>query len=113
MGRGNLPKYRPGSGPPVKQALTARLKGVVEEIVWERPEIQELRVRSGDHLRPAICYPHSTGRALVGQEVALNTWAVSLGLGSGGYDFVVSAGIENEVQDCPGHILKLRYTPNQ
>jgi hypothetical protein len=46
----------------------------------------------------------------VGQEVNLNTTAVDLSLGSGGWHFVVPS---QGKMSGPGHILKLRYTPLQ
>ena len=44
----------------------------------------------------------------------LNTTAVSLGLGTGGYHFVMGViGREERDPQSPGHIMKLRYTPWQ
>ncbi len=97
----------------MNRSLVARIAGIVERIVSDLPEIQEICVRSGEQLRSAICYPQITGRAEIGDRVILNTWAVSLELGTGGYDFVVSIDREPEPQDCSGHIVKLRYTPLQ
>jgi len=61
-----------------------------------------------------IFYPDLLGDAAPGDEVLVNTTAVSLSLGSGGYHFVIavlnSAG--KELKDG-GHIMKLRYTPMQ
>lgn len=64
--------------------------------------------------RRALLYPALTPRAACGDRVLLNTTAQDLGLGTGGYDFVVaveSAAIAD--QNLPGHIMKLRYTPLQ
>jgi hypothetical protein len=49
-----------------------------------------------------------------GDRVLLNTTAESLGLGTGGYHFVVAA-LEGREMDPPeeGHVMKLRYTPLQ
>ncbi len=68
----------------------------------------------GSDVRPAVVYPALTGRARVGDAVALNTWAVELGLGTGGVDFVTEiCGTGEVLLDAPGHIMKLRYTPFQ
>lgn len=63
----------------------------------------------------AICYPELTGPVTPGDSVILNTNAVELGLGTGGYHFVMWV----EERGClgqasgPGHIIKARYTPFQ
>ena len=68
--------------------------------------------------RPALAYPALTGPVAVGDTVVLNTTATTLGLGTGGVDFV----IHNESRPLPetldadeagAHIVKLRYTPLQ
>jgi hypothetical protein len=93
--------------------VLARARGVVEEITAERPDLQELIVRVGEQRRPAVAYTRLTGRVEPGHAVLLNTWAVEMGLGTGGLDFVISCD-DNEVHDePPGHIMKLRYTPLQ
>jgi hypothetical protein len=63
----------------------------------------------------AICYPDLTGPVAPGDRVILNTNAVQLGLGSGGYHFVMWVeGRESLGGACgPGHIIKARYTPFQ
>ncbi len=53
------------------------------------------------------------GPVHVGEVVALNTWAVELGLGTGGYDFVCAVEGREMEAEAPGHIMKLRYTPLQ
>lgn len=93
--------------------MRARARGVVIDISADREDIQEILVRVGEETRPAINYPRLTGRVQVGQSVALNTWAVELGLGTGGADFVVETGREEVREEPPGHIMKLRYTPMQ
>ncbi|MBN1289599.1 MAG: DUF3866 family protein [Actinobacteria bacterium] len=54
------------------------------------------------------------GKVKVSDEVIVNTTAVDLGLGSGGYHFVLW-NLSNQVLVTPtsGHIMKLRYTPVQ
>lgn len=93
--------------------MRARAIGIVEEIEGERPGVQEISVRVDGELRHAINYPFFTGSVHPGDGVLLNTWAVSLGLGTGGYDFVMARTGCSEDAEPPGHIMKLRYTPVQ
>jgi hypothetical protein len=88
--------------------------GIVENIIWSREGIQCLEVKLGDKREKALNYPYLTGPVLPGHRVILNTTAVKLGLGSGGYHFVMA----NYALNClplssDGHIIKLRYTPLQ
>ncbi len=87
--------------------------GVVESIECERKGAQEVTVRVGNELRRAFVYTELLGSLSVGDSVTLNTWAVQLGLGTGGYDFVISAPHKDTRNLAAGHILKLRYTPMQ
>jgi len=62
----------------------------------------------------AISYEELTGPVDVGDEVIANTTAVELGLGSGGYHFVLWNLKRNEWDSGnSGHIMKMRYTPIQ
>jgi len=76
---------------------------------------------------PAVAYAGMVPALAVGDEVLVNTTAVDLGLGTGGWHFVVAAvggvsgcggggsggaGGERE-SSAPGHVMKLRYTPLQ
>ena len=88
--------------------------GTVEKIIWSREGIQCLEVKIGDKKEKALNYPFLTGTALPGHCVLLNTTAVNLGLGSGGYHFVMANYALKELSLTPGgHIMKLRYTPLQ
>lgn len=90
-----------------------RTVGIVEQIIIERPGLQELAVNVDSQMRTAINLLDVNPRAEPGTTVMLNTVAVELGLGTGGMDFV-TAVLENQwTADPPGHILKLRYTPLQ
>src|ERR1051325_7401292 len=93
--------------------MTARAEGIVESIRAERHGAQEIDVRVGGEIRPAINYPDITGAVAPGDRVQLNTWAVELELGSGGVDFVVWSSANSQPIDPAGHLLKLRYTPLQ
>jgi Protein of unknown function (DUF3866) len=61
----------------------------------------------------AISYDQLTGPVAVGDRVVLNTTAVDLGLGTGGFH-VVMARLGGPVDTPgPGHVIKARYTPSQ
>jgi hypothetical protein len=92
----------------------------VVEILSRRPGAVELSVElaEGKGAERAICYPAlCPHEAAVGDCVLLNTTAVELGLGSGGYHFVVANLSKTkrtaEYEGSYGHIIKLRYTPLQ
>lgn len=62
----------------------------------------------------ALAYPSLVGHPEPGDEVLLNTTALAMGLGTGGYAMVVA--VPNRLpQDPrgPGHLVKARYTPLQ
>jgi hypothetical protein len=62
----------------------------------------------------ALAYPKLTGLPEPGDDVLLNTGALDLGLGTGGYALVVA--IPGRLPpDAPsqGHLVKARYTPLQ
>jgi hypothetical protein len=62
----------------------------------------------------AINYSDLTGFASVGDCVVVNTTAVDLNLGSGGYHFVIhNQSQPKQALRGAGHIMKLRYTPMQ
>jgi hypothetical protein len=83
---------------------------VVTALLEERPGLQ--RVETG--LGRAYALTHLTGPVAVGDRVVLNTTAVDLGLGTGGWH-IVHWNTERAVfdQPGPGHIMKLRYTSLQ
>jgi 8-oxo-dGTP pyrophosphatase MutT (NUDIX family) len=63
---------------------------------------------------PAIAYPGLTGTPRLGDRVLLNTAALDLGLGTGGYALVIA--IPDRLPPDPeaiGHLVKARYTPLQ
>jgi 8-oxo-dGTP pyrophosphatase MutT (NUDIX family) len=74
----------------------------------------ELQVAVGDVTVPAIAYPALTGTPRPGDRVLLNTAALDLKLGTGGYALVVA--IPDRLPPDPevlGHLVKARYTPLQ
>lgn len=88
----------------------------VTELLAERPGLARLRVRGagrGDDER-AYVLTELVGPVAVGDEVVVNTTAVDLGLGTGGWHVVhwnLTRG--DWAQPGPGHIMKLRYTSLQ
>lgn len=83
----------------------------VVEVLSERPGLQRVRLE-GD--RRAYVLTELIGPVAVGDRVVVNTTAVDLGLGTGGWD-VVHWNMAREEWDRPGpgHVLKLRYTSLQ
>lgn len=92
-------------------------RGRVVEVLDERPGAVELSVQVDEEDAPsvAVAYPGLVGPVRAGDRVLLNTTAVALGLGTGGFHFVVAV----EGADPPwrgeqaGRTMKLRYTPHQ
>jgi hypothetical protein len=77
--------------------------------------VARIGVDCGDQERAAIAYVDLVGPVEVGDDVVVNTAALDLGLGSGGYDIVhvnLTRGL-----DQPGpegaHVMKLNYTSLQ
>ena len=81
-------------------AVTERVEGLV------RLEVDD---------RPCVAYPRLTGPVALGDDVVVNTQAVELGLGSGGFDVLhvnLSRGLG--LRPEPGaHVMKLPYTSLQ
>ena len=82
----------------------------VTEILRERPGLQ--RVATGEGR--AYVLTDLVGPVAPGDGVVLNTTAVDLGLGTGGWHIVHWNLARDEwSQPGPGHIMKLRYTSLQ
>lgn len=85
-------------------------------ILDARPGLQRVSVRrvGGEELERAFVLPELTGEVAVHDEVLMNTTAVDLELGTGGWH-IVSTNLTRGAFDTPGdgHIMKLRYTPMQ
>lgn len=65
-------------------------------------------------LAKAVNYNDLTGSINVNDNIILNTTAVDLSLGTGGYHFVIfNYSNESRRIHGNGHIMKLRYTPYQ
>jgi hypothetical protein len=102
--------------------------GRVLAVSERRPGVRELRVWvDGDEIEAAaLSYEGITGAVAEGDRVVLNTTAVALGLGTGGFHLVMartdpaatgsggSGGAESPVPNvAQGHVMKVRYTPAQ
>jgi hypothetical protein len=74
----------------------------------------ELEVTVAGQTIPALAYPALTGQPEPGDRVLLNTGALDLGLGTGGYALVVAIPDRLPPDPAgPGHLIKVRYTPVQ
>jgi hypothetical protein len=88
--------------------------GRVTYVTARRPGAVELVVETDDGSTPAIAFPALVGEPHVGDRVLLNTGALDLGLGTGGFALVVALPDRLPADvDGPGHIVKARYTPLQ
>lgn len=94
--------------------MISKKLGKVIDIKNETELIQDILVEIGEKKSRAYNYVQLTGKANLGDEVVLNTTAVELNLGTGGFHFVISNLNNIESTFVPGgHIMKLRYTPMQ
>jgi hypothetical protein len=95
--------------------MLKRAIGTVLSILAERPGVVELEVEVDGATAKAIAYTELVTKPEVGDRVDLNTTAVVLSLGTGGYHFVIENLSREPVEEAPGpgHIMKLRYTPEQ
>lgn len=94
--------------------MLSRKIGEVVEIKKQNGQLDDIRVEINGEIFRAYNYPKMTGEVKVGDKVLLNTTAVELSLGTGGYHYVIS-NLDNMEADLEGqgHIMKLRYTPMQ
>jgi hypothetical protein len=87
---------------------------VVAALRDERPGLQKVDVEIDGTAHRAYVLTQLTGTVAAGDRVIVNTTAVDLGLGTGGWHFV-HWNLERDewVEPGPGHIMKLRYTSLQ
>lgn len=86
----------------------------VARVVGGWPGVQELEVAFDDgRQEPALVLLDLLPPVAAGDHCLVNTTAVELGLGSGGYHMVVSHDGATSHQPDAGHLMKLRYTPFQ
>src|SRR5881396_2737436 len=89
-------------------------RGKVVAVTAERPGALELEVEVEGELATALAYPDLVGAVAPGDAVLLNTTAVELGLGTGGFHLVVAVETPQEGSGRgPGRVMKARYTPLQ
>jgi hypothetical protein len=89
-------------------------EGTVREVVRADDDLVEVRVETAEGVLPALAYPALVGSPTTGDRVLLNTTALALGLGTGGFALVVA--LPDRLPDDQleaGHIVKARYTPLQ
>ncbi|MDP1809220.1 MAG: DUF3866 family protein [Actinomycetota bacterium] len=93
---------------------------IVQKIIQPRSGLTKIAIEIDGQAGKAINYDNLTGPVAVGDKVIVNTTAVDLSLGTGGYSFVLwnlSRGESNRnaAAGIPGsgHLMKLRYTPLQ
>jgi Protein of unknown function (DUF3866) len=94
--------------------------GTVDSVLEARPGLQRVLVAlengSLEHAEPERAYVLTmlTGEVAIGDRVIVNTTAVDLGLGTGGWHVVHwNLAREEWHERGPGHILKSRYTSLQ
>lgn len=88
--------------------------GLIGRQLFSRNDIRGYSVLIEGREEKCIVYPALTGEVETGDEVLLNTTAVSLKLGSGGYHYVIARLNSTGQSSVPGgHIMKMRYTPMQ
>jgi hypothetical protein len=85
-------------------AILRRGPGATEAAVSIEPGGAEAR---------AVGYDDLVGALRVGDRVVLNTTAVALGLGTGGFHLVMARLDGDRDDPGPGHVMKARYTPSQ
>jgi len=87
---------------------------VVSALRQEWAGAAELEVAVDGAPMRALAYPALTGRPQPGDRVLLNTTALAMELGTGGYALVVAVpGRLPDDPSGPGHLVKARYTPLQ
>jgi hypothetical protein len=88
--------------------------GVVVRVLEERPGLVRVEVDLGGGPERAYGLTQLTGPVAVGDRVVVNTTAVELGLGTGGWH-VIHWNLAREAwsERGPGHVIKVRYTSLQ
>lgn len=88
--------------------------GVIQQPLFQREGMEAFSVLIEGREEKCLSYPDLIGNLQTGDEVLLNTTAVALSLGTGGYHYVMANLSRNRKDFRPGgHIMKMRYTPMQ
>ncbi|MFV0534380.1 MAG: DUF3866 family protein [Cumulibacter sp.] len=95
---------------------SARVTGIGKS--WRGAIELDVRVRGrfgeDDTSVRALAYPALVGTPDVGDELLVNTTALDLGLGTGGYAIVIANLTRLPAdRDGAGHLVKMRYSPLQ
>ena len=94
--------------------MLTRARGRVLSIDASLRDALELTVEIGGEKSVAIAYTQLVGRVEPGDEVLVNTTAVTKRLGTGGCHFVIAnLSREDGEHTDEGHVVKARYTPVQ
>lgn len=90
-------------------------QGTIVKEIFARPGISGFLISINNKEEKCIAYTQLVGDIIPGDEVLVNTTAVSLNLGTGGYHYIIAkTGLtEKKTKPGKGHIMKLRYTPMQ
>ncbi|WP_252187610.1 DUF3866 family protein [Anaeromonas gelatinilytica] len=90
-------------------------KGKVIKIMKKYKDITMVEVIIDNKINKAINYNDITGHVEVENDVIINTTAVELNLGTGGYHFIIAIldKFKKNLSNNNGHIMKMRYTPHQ
>lgn len=89
-------------------------EGICSNILYKDTEVSWIIVDIEGKKQKAVNYNKITGDVNIGDKIVVNTTAVDLSLGTGGYHFVLF-NYDNKEKNLSdkGHIIKLRYTPMQ
>lgn len=83
----------------------------VVDIIERHDDIIKVRLDDGSR---AYAFPRLCADVRVDDKVIVNTTAVDLDLGTGGWHFIVwNLSLPELITDGMGHIMKMRYTPLQ
>src|SRR5512140_2234189 len=94
--------------------MPAFRSGRVERVLQERAGLQRVLVVIDGNIERAYVLTQLTGTVDTGDPVVVNTTAVDLGLGTGGWHVVHwNLAREQWSEPGPGHIMKARYTSLQ
>lgn len=94
--------------------MISYINGIVNSIISNDEDLTWIEVNINGKISKAVNYDDLIGKVKTGDKVVLNTTAVDLSLGTGGYHFVMYNHSNPSVElKGPGHIMKMRYTPYQ
>jgi hypothetical protein len=90
------------------------ITAIVDEILYKDEHITKLNVKTNHKICKCINYNDITGAVNINDSIILNTTAVDLELGTGGYHYVLcNLSTRASTSNADGHIMKLKYTPIQ